>query len=101
MYVLITPYYYFYALDVIPDNDSALSYLHACVAVRDLLFLLKKEGNSDNDLADMDFRAQSLGPLLRGAMGGFGEHDQLINLNRPKVHAPLHFRCVLRSIMPR
>ena len=87
-------YFRTFSLAVIPHEDSAHAFIAAAAAARKMLTLLKKrDGLSDADLDDLDHQAQRLGPLIVASQEALDENKRE-NVNIPKIHSCLHYRCV-------
>jgi hypothetical protein len=81
------------------DDKHRKSFIGACINIREIYILLKKRSISETELSRLHRAAKSLGKNIQDAVSGLpmGEQDKF-TLDRPLLHAVLHYRYCIRLL---
>ena len=76
---------------IIPHDSIRKDFIKACFSVQRMYILMKRDEVNEQDLEQLMDLAQEVGTVFDRIESGLPP-DKEENLNRPKMHAPLHFR---------
>ena len=79
---------------IIPSYNIRKDFISVCFKVQRMFIIMKRDEVNEEDLNQLMDLAKDIGPLFDSVQSALPVEMEE-NLNRPKVHAPLHFRYLL------
>ena len=76
----------------VAESKTRKAFISACFACATIYLTLKKREVTEEDLSHLHDAAKSFGEDLKMVIAALPPTVKPINLNRPKIHALLHFR---------